>query len=197
MADEDKDKKPTEKDDVAKGDAETKVDKPAEAAESKTEAQAEAKAEESTQKTEPEAAESKSEAKAKPKAVPAKFKKLVEEIEQMSVLELSNLVKTLEDRFGVSAAAPVAMAMAPVAAGAEAGGAGEEAKKEFTVFLKEAGEKKIEVIKAVREISGLGLAESKAIVDSAPKIVKENVAKDEAEAAKKKLEEAGAGVELQ
>ncbi len=143
-------------------------------------------------------AEPKSEAKAeKPKAdVPAKFKKLVEEVEKMSVLELSELVHALEERFGVSAAAPVAVAAAPPAGG-EAGAPAEEAKKEMTVILKEAGDKKIEVIKAVREISGLGLAESKAIADSAPKTVKENMPAEEAEEAKKKLEAAGATVELQ
>ncbi|MBI4101099.1 50S ribosomal protein L7/L12 [Candidatus Microgenomates bacterium] len=129
-------------------------------------------------------------------AVPAKFKKLVEEIEQLSVVELSELVKALEDRFGVSAAAPVAVAAAPAAAeGVEA--EDEAGKKEVNIVLKEAGDKKIDVIKAVREISGLGLAESKAVVDGAPKTVKEKVPKDEAEAAKKQLEAAGAQVELE
>lgn len=136
------------------------------------------------------------EKKDEPKAeVPAKFKKLVEEVESMSVLELSELVKALEDRFGVSAAAPMAMAAAP-AAGDGAGDA-DEGKSEYTIVLKDGGAQKINAIKAVREISGLGLAESKAIVDGAPKTVKENVPKDEAEEAKKKLEEAGATVELQ
>lgn len=130
------------------------------------------------------------------KEVPAKFKKLVEEIEQLSVLELSELVSTLEDKLGVSAAAP--MAAAPVAAASgEGDGGDDEGKKEFNIVLKEAGDKKIDVIKAVREISGLGLAESKAVVDGAPKTVKENVPKDEAEAGKKKLEDAGAKVELE
>lgn len=129
------------------------------------------------------------------KEVPAKFKKLVEEIETLSVLELSELVKALEDRFGVSAAAPVAVAAAPAGGGEGAGDGGDE-KSEFTIELKDAGAKKIEVIKAVREISGLGLAESKALVDGAPKTVKEKVKKEEAEEAKKKLEEAGATVEL-
>ena len=135
--------------------------------------------------------------KDKPKAeVPAKFKKLVEEIEQLSALELSELVKTLEDRFGVSASAPMAMAPAAAGVGTEEAAA-EEGKAEFNIILKETGDKKIDVIKAVREISGLGLAESKAIADSAPKTVKENVPKDEAEAGKKKLEDAGATVELE
>jgi len=130
------------------------------------------------------------------KEVPAKFKKLVEEVESMSVLELSELVKALEDRFGVSAAAPVAVA-APGAAGGGDGAEAAEEKSEYTIVLKDAGAQKINVIKAVREVSGLGLAESKALVDGAPKNVKEGVKKDEAEEAKKKLEEAGATVELQ
>ncbi|MBI3984046.1 50S ribosomal protein L7/L12 [Candidatus Microgenomates bacterium] len=130
------------------------------------------------------------------KPVPAKFKDLVKQVETMRVLELSELVKALEERFGVSAAAPMAVAAAPTA-GSEGAADTDEGKKEFNVFLKETGDKKIDVIKAVREISGLGLAESKAIVDSAPKMVKENVAKDDAEEAMKKLEAAGATVELQ
>ena len=116
---------------------------------------------------------------------------ILEAIENMSVLELSELVKDMEEKFGVSAAAPVAVA----AAGA-AGGAAAEEKTEFTVVLKEVGDKKINVIKAVREATGLGLKEAKALVDGAPGNVKENVAKDEAEALKAKLEEAGATVEL-
>lgn len=127
------------------------------------------------------------------KEVPKKFEKLVKEIEGLSTLDLSELVKVLEDHFGVSAAAPAAVA-AP-AAGGEVSAAAEE-QTEFTVTLKAAGENKINSIKAVREITGLGLAESKAIVDGAPKEVKENVPKEEAEEAKKKLEEAGATVEL-
>ena len=128
--------------------------------------------------------------------VPAKFKDLVSSIEKLSVLELSELVKILEDHFGVSAAAPVAVAAAGAPAGGEAEAAAEE-KSAYTIMLTAAGDKKIDVIKAVREISGLGLAESKALVDGAPKAVKENAPKDEAEEAKKKLEEAGATVELQ
>ncbi len=141
-----------------------------------------------------EVAEAKAEAKPKGE-VPVKFKDLVKSIETLSVLELSELVKVLEDHFGVSAAAPMAMAAAP-AAGADAGEAAAE-KSAYTIMLTAAGDQKINVIKAVREITGLGLAESKALVDGAPKAVKENVAKAEAEEAKKALEDAGASVELQ
>ena len=148
------------------------------------------------------ATEEKTETKAEVKddkkvEVPAKFKSLVKSIEELSVLDLSELVKVLEEHFGVSAAAPMAMAM-PMAGGAAGGEAAvEEEKSAYTVILTSAGEQKINVIKAVREITGLGLAESKAVVDGAPKAVKENVAKAEAEEAKKALEEAGATVELQ
>ena len=152
--------------------------KPEEVKEEKAEA-TEAKAEETKEKTE----------------VPAKFKSLVSEIEKLSVLDLSELVKVLEDHFGVSAAAPVAVAAAGGGAGAEA--EAEEEKANYNIMLTAAGEKKIDVIKAVREVSGLGLAESKGIVDSAPKMVKENVPTEEAKEAQKKLEEAGATVELQ
>ena len=126
--------------------------------------------------------------------VPAKFKSLVEEVEKMSVLDLSELVKVLEDKFGVSAAAP-AMMMAGPAAGGDAGGAAEE-KTEFTVELTEVGESKVAVIKAVKAITGLGLADAKGLVDGAPKAIKENVPKAEAEEIKKSLEEAGAKAEL-
>jgi len=125
--------------------------------------------------------------------VPAKFKGIVEEIEKMSVLDLSELVTILEDKFGVSAAAPMAMMAAP--AGGEAGEAAEE-KSEFDVELVSSGDKKIGVIKVVKEITGLGLKDAKAMVDGAPKVIKEKVAKEEAEELKKKLEEAGATVEL-
>jgi len=125
--------------------------------------------------------------------VPEKFKALVEGIEKMSVLELSELVKVLEEKFGVSAAAPMAMAM-PGAAGAEAGEA--EEKTEFNIELKAVGDQKIQVIKAVKEITGKGLKEAKDMVDKAPVVVKEKVAKAEAEELKKKLEAAGATVEL-
>jgi len=118
---------------------------------------------------------------------------VVEFIANMSVLELSELVKELEDKFGVSAAAPVAMAMAP--AGGAAPDAAEE-KTEFDVILSQIGDKKIQVIKAIRAITGLGLKEAKALVDEAPKPVKEGVSKEEADAIQKQLEEAGATVEI-
>lgn len=125
--------------------------------------------------------------------VPAKFKSLVEEIEKMSVLDLAELVKVLEDKFGVSAAAPAMMMAAP---GAGDAGAAAEEKTEFTVELTDAGANKIAVIKAVKAATGLGLAEAKALVDGAPSAVKENVAKAEAEELKKSIEEAGGKVEL-
>ncbi|MBF1681975.1 MAG: 50S ribosomal protein L7/L12 [Selenomonas artemidis] len=118
---------------------------------------------------------------------------ILEAIENMTVLELSELVKAMEEKFGVSAAAPVAVA---AAGAAPAGGAAGEEKTEFTVVLASAGDKKINVIKAVREATGLGLKEAKELVDGAPKPVKENIAKAEAEELKGKLEEAGATVEL-
>lgn len=121
---------------------------------------------------------------------------LIEEIKKMPVMELAELVKALEEEFGVSAA-PVAVA-APAAGGGAAGGgaAAAEEKTEFTVTLKEVGENKINVIKAVREFTTLGLKEAKELVESAPKPVKEGVNKDEAAAIKAKLEEAGAKVEV-
>jgi len=128
--------------------------------------------------------------------IPAKFEKLVEQIDKLSVLELSELVKVLEGHYGVSAAVPMAMMAAPAAGDGDGAPAAEE-KTTFTVVLAAAGDQKINVIKAVREITGLGLAESKALVDSAPKPVKENIAKADAEDAKAKLEAAGATVELQ
>lgn len=125
--------------------------------------------------------------------VPAKFKDLVETIEGMSVLELSELVKVLEDQFGVSAAAPVV-----VASGAAAGGEVAPAveKSSFTVELASAGDQKIAVIKAVRAVTQLGLKDAKDLVEKAPAIVRENVPKAEAEEMKKKIEAAGAKVEL-
>ncbi len=120
---------------------------------------------------------------------------LVEAVSSMSVLELSELVKTLEEKFGVSAQAPMAFAAAGAGqAGAPAAAA--EAKSDFTVFLTSCGSNKIAVIKVVREITGLGLKEAKDLVDGAPKPVKENVPRDQAEEMKKKLAEAGAAVEL-
>lgn len=121
--------------------------------------------------------------------VPEKFKDLVASIEKLSVIDLADLVKVLEEKFGVSAAAPVMMAAAGGAAAAEE-------KSSFNVELAEAGANKIGVIKVVREITGLGLKEAKDIVDAAPKVVKEGVAKAEADDMKKKLEEAGAKVNL-
>lgn len=124
--------------------------------------------------------------------IPAKFKSIIEEIEKMSVLDLSELVTVLEDKFNVTAAAPAAVMAAPVAGGEAA----VDEKSEFDVTLIAAGDSKINVIKVVKEITGLGLKEAKAIVDEAPKAVKEKVAKEEAEELKKKLEDAGATVEL-
>ncbi len=125
--------------------------------------------------------------------VPAKFKDLVKQVEEMSVLDLAELVKILEEKFGVSAAAPMAM-MAAAPAGGESEAA--EEKSAFDIELKAAGDQKINVIKVVREITGLGLKEAKDLVDAAPKVVKEGVKKEEAEEIKKKLVEAGATVEL-
>ncbi len=120
-----------------------------------------------------------------------KITALIEEIKAMSVLEVSELVKALEEEFGVSAAAPVAV----VAAAADGAAAAAE-KTEFDVELASAGDSKINVIKAVREVTGLGLKEAKELVDGAPKMVKTGVSKDEAESIKAKLEEVGAKVEL-
>ena len=122
--------------------------------------------------------------------VPEKFKSLVSEIEKMSVLDLSELVKILEEKFGVSAAAPVAVA----AAGAAAGPA--EEKTEFNVELASSGDNKIAVIKAVRSVTELGLKEAKDLVDGAPKMIKEGVKKEDAEKMKKQIEEAGGKVTL-
>lgn len=114
-------------------------------------------------------------------------------ISEMSVMDLVDLIKGIEDKFGVSAAAPVAVAAAPAAGGAAAA---EEEKTDFDIVLTSAGANKVSVIKAVRELTGLGLKEAKALVDGAPGTVKEAAPKAEAEEAKKKLEEAGASVEL-
>ena len=119
--------------------------------------------------------------------------KVLDAVEKLSVLELADLVKAMEEKFGVSAAAPVAVAAAPAAGG----GDGEVVEKDtFDVILTNAGGQKIAVIKVVREVTGLGLKDAKALVDGAPKAVKEGVAKADAEALKAKLEEAGATVEL-
>ena len=117
---------------------------------------------------------------------------VVKYLEGISVLELSELVKELEEKFGVSAAAPVAVA----AVAADAGAAGGAEKTEFDVILTAVGDKKIQVIKAVREITGLGLKEAKDLVDGAPKPIKEGASKDEAEEIKKKIEEQGASAEV-
>lgn len=121
-----------------------------------------------------------------------KVTNLIEEVKALTVLELSELVKALEEEFGVSASAPAAVAVAAAPAAAAAA----EEKTEFDVVLKSAGDNKINVIKIVKEATGLGLKEAKAIVDAAPKAVKEAVSKDDAEALKAKLAEAGAEVEL-
>ena len=121
-----------------------------------------------------------------------KVTNLIEEVKALTVLELSELVKALEEEFGVSAAAPAAVAVTAPAAAAPAA----EEKTEFDVVLKSAGANKINVIKVVKEVTGLGLKEAKALVDEAPKTVKEGASKDDAEALKAKLTEAGAEVEL-
>ena len=116
-----------------------------------------------------------------------KVEKLIEEVKELTVLELSEVVKALEEEFGVSAAAPAAGGAAPAA---------EEEKSEFDVVITEAGQEKVKVIKVVKDITGLGLKDAKAVVDGAPKAVKEGVSKDEAEEIKSKLEEVGATVEV-
>jgi large subunit ribosomal protein L7/L12 len=160
--------------------------------------EAEATTEETTEESPAAAEETKEEAPAEESTldvdesieVPDQFKALVEQVEQMSVLELNELVKVLEKRFGVSAAA---VAVASPAAGGDAGG---EEQSEFTVVLADAGAQKIAVIKAVKEACGLGLKEAKELVDGAPADVKENLKKEDAEELKAKLEEAGATVTL-
>ncbi len=122
----------------------------------------------------------------------AKVDEILESIDSLTVVELADLVKKIEEKYGVSAAAVAA----PAAGGAAAGAAAEE-KSSFNVVLKEAGAQKIQVIKVVRDVTGLGLKEAKDLVDGAPKTIKENVAKDQAEEMKKKFEEVGATVELQ
>lgn len=123
-----------------------------------------------------------------------KVTKLIEEVKNLTVLELSELVKELEEEFGVSAAAPVAVAAAPAAGGG--GAAAAEEKTEFDVVLKDVGSEKIKVIKVVREITGLGLKEAKDMVDGAPKTLKEGVSKEEATEIEAKLKEVGATVEI-
>ena len=123
-----------------------------------------------------------------------KVEQLIEQVKELTVLELSEVVKALEEEFGVSAAAPAAVAAAPVAGGAAPAAA--EEKTEFDVIITEAGQEKVKVIKVVKDLTGLGLKDAKAVVDGAPKAVKEGVSKDEADEIKAKLEEAGATVEV-
>lgn len=123
-----------------------------------------------------------------------KVQALIEEIKSLTVMELAETVKALEEEFGVSAAAPMAVAAAPAAGGAAAPAA--EEKTSFDVILKEVGQEKIKVVKVVKDLTGLGLKESKEVVDSAPKAVKEGVNKEQAEEMKTKLEEVGATVEI-
>ncbi|MFQ8697330.1 MAG: 50S ribosomal protein L7/L12, partial [Peptoniphilus harei] len=123
-----------------------------------------------------------------------KVEQLIEQVKELTVLELSEVVKALEEEFGVSAAAPAAVAAAPAAGGAAPAAAAEE-KTEFDVILAEAGQEKVKVIKVVKDITGLGLKDAKAVVDGAPKAVKEGASKEEAEEIKAKLEEVGATVE--
>lgn len=126
------------------------------------------------------------------KKLSADMQKIVDSLDKLSALEISEVVKHLEEHWGVSAAAPAAaMAAAPAEAAAA-----EDAKTEFTVTLKDAGSQKVAAIKAVKELTGLGLGEAKGLVDNVPSVIKEKVTKDDAEAAKKTLEEAGATVEL-
>ena len=192
MADEEK-KEETEKTEETATSAE---EEKAEGTEKATETPIEEKKEEVVQKETEEKTngEPKEETKNEKPAPSGKFKDLIKEIESMSVSDLAELVKALEERFGVSAAAPVAVAGAPAASGPAPEA---EEKANFTIMLKDSGAQKIAVIKAVREINQeLGLKEAKDLVDSAPKEVKKDVPKAEAEEAKKKLEAAGATVEL-
>ena len=124
-----------------------------------------------------------------------KVQQLIEQVKELTVLELSEVVKALEEEFGVSAAAPAAVAAAPAAGGAAPAAAAEE-KTDFDVILAEAGQEKVKVIKVVKDITGLGLKDAKAVVDGAPKAVKEGASKEEAEEIKAKLEEVGATVEV-
>lgn len=164
------------------------------AAEAPTEAKTETKTEPKAEAKEEPKAEAKAEKAEKKAEIPKEFKDMVEHLDKMSALEVSKFVKILEEHWGVSAAAPaVAVAAAPAG---EAGAAAVDEKSEFDVVLKDAGAQKVAVIKAVKDITGLGLGEAKAIVDSAPKPVLEKANKEDAEAAKKTLEEAGATVEL-
>ena len=124
-----------------------------------------------------------------------KVEQLIEQVKELTVLELSEVVKALEEEFGVSAVAPAAVAAAPVAGGAAPAAAAEE-KTDFDVILTEAGQEKVKVIKVVKDITGLGLKDAKALVDGTPKAVKEGASKEEADEIKAKLEEVGATVEV-
>ena len=126
----------------------------------------------------------------------ANVEQIAEELDKLTLLEAAQLSKLLQEKWGVSAAAPIAVAAMPGAAGAAAGAVAAEEKTEFDVILSAAGDKKIQVIKVVRELTGLGLKEAKDLVDGAPKPVKEKIAKAEAEEMKKKLEEQGATVQI-
>jgi len=184
---------PVEDPEQSRGAEEGKEETPAEEAKPSSSDAAEAGREEAPVKEEAPAEEEKKEVDMSNLGEDAK--KVVELVEGMSVLELAELVKVLEDKFGVSAAAPMAMAVAPAAGSGAAAG---EEKSSFNVVLTDAGASKIAVIKAVRAVvDGLGLAEAKELVESAPKAVKEGVKKEDAEVMKKTLEEAGAKVELQ
>lgn len=156
----------------------------------------EAEKNEAPEQTKDEKPQSEASSDSKPEKVevPKEFAGLVEQLDKMSALEISKFVKFLEEYWGVSAAAPAAAAAAP--AGGDAGAPAAEEKSEYDVVLKDAGAQKVAVIKAVKDITGLGLGEAKAIVDGAPKAVKEKVSKDEAAEAQKALEAAGATVEL-
>lgn len=177
-----------------KKEAQAPAEAPAEAPaqEKKEEPKAEEKPAEE-KKEEPKA--EKPEKKVKDVEIPKEFEKIVAELDKMSALEISKFVKLLEEHWGVSATAPVAVAAAPAAGGGDGAGGGDE-KSEFDVVLKDPGAQKVAVIKAVKDITGLGLGEAKAIVDGAPKAVLEKAGKDDAEKAKADLEAAGATVEL-
>lgn len=164
------------------------------AEEKKEQKQEEVNEQASLQQEEKQAPEASSD-QAKEVDVPEKFKDLVKQIEELSVMDLAELVKVLEDKFGVSAM-PMAAAPAAGATGGEVGGEASEEKSTVNVELTSVGEQKIGVVKVVKEITGLGLKEAKDLVDGAPGVIKEGIKREEAEEMKKKLEEAGAGVEL-
>jgi large subunit ribosomal protein L7/L12 len=180
--------------DDAKAAEETKAEDKAPVEEAKAEAPKEEAPKEEKKEAPAKKEEKKEEAPAKEEKPPVELsksaQKILDDVKKLTVTELADLVKAMEDEFGVSAAAPVMMGAMPGGGGGDAGGA--EEKSEFTVELTASGDQKINAIKAVREITGLGLKEAKDLVDGAPKPLKEGVKKDEAEEMKKKLEEAGA-----